>query len=94
MKLTEKERLLTSGEIISLAKLFVSEGVTKIRLTGGEPMVRSDLNEIISKYMILHRIFNICLLLLKNDVNYYQTAYTIFLKYKKLVLRTFHCWKW
>src|ERR1700759_94405 len=34
---------LTSPEILYLASLFVSQGVTKIRLTGGEPTVRKDI---------------------------------------------------
>ncbi len=45
--LSHKERLLSKEEIIRLAKLFVQEGITKIRLTGGEPLVRSDLVELI-----------------------------------------------
>ncbi|XP_071540744.1 molybdenum cofactor biosynthesis protein 1 isoform X4 [Panulirus ornatus] len=47
VSLTPKARLLTSEEIIRVARLFVSEGVDKIRLTGGEPMVRKDLAYII-----------------------------------------------
>ncbi len=35
--------LLTTAEIVLLASLFVSQGVTKIRLTGGEPTVRRDI---------------------------------------------------
>ena len=45
--LTAKPQLLTTSEIIKLAKLFVQEGVTKIRLTGGEPTVRPDLLDIV-----------------------------------------------
>nr|CAH7716904.1 unnamed protein product [Callosobruchus chinensis] len=47
VKLTEKPHLLTTEEIIKIARLFVKEGVSKIRLTGGEPTVRKDLSEII-----------------------------------------------
>ena len=47
--LTEKERLLSSQEVIKLANLFVSEGVDKIRLTGGEPLVRKDIIDIIGR---------------------------------------------
>ena len=47
--LTEKERLLSSQEVFKLANLFVSEGVDKIRLTGGEPLVRKDIIDIIGK---------------------------------------------
>ncbi len=35
--------LLTTPEILLLSELFVSQGVTKIRLTGGEPTVRKDI---------------------------------------------------
>ena len=35
--------LLTTPEIFMLSSLFVSQGVTKIRLTGGEPTVRHDI---------------------------------------------------
>jgi molybdenum cofactor biosynthesis enzyme MoaA len=47
VKLTPNDKILTSDEIIHLARLFVNEGVTKIRLTGGEPTVRRDLVSII-----------------------------------------------
>lgn len=47
--LTPSERLLTSGEIVRLAKLFVGEGVNKIRLTGGEPTVRRDIVDIVNE---------------------------------------------
>ncbi|KAL1914658.1 uncharacterized protein VTP21DRAFT_8069 [Calcarisporiella thermophila] len=46
--LTPSEKLLTIDEILRLARLFVSEGVTKIRLTGGEPTVRKDIIDIVS----------------------------------------------
>lgn len=42
VQLTEKDQLLTTDEIISLSKLFVNQGVEKIRLTGGEPLLRKD----------------------------------------------------
>lgn len=37
------DELLTTPEILLLSDLFVSQGVTKIRLTGGEPTVRKDI---------------------------------------------------
>ncbi len=42
-----KEHLLNNEEIVRLAKAFVALGVNKIRLTGGEPLLRRDLPELI-----------------------------------------------
>ncbi|RZM24124.1 MAG: GTP 3',8-cyclase MoaA [Pedobacter sp.] len=46
---TPASRLMQPDEILSLAKIFVDQGVKKIRLTGGEPLVRKDAAEIISR---------------------------------------------
>lgn len=43
---TPSEQLLTDVEVIRLARLFVGQGVTKIRLTGGEPLLRPGIEEI------------------------------------------------
>ncbi len=44
---TPASRLMQLGEIESIAKVFVQLGVNKIRLTGGEPLVRKDAADII-----------------------------------------------
>ncbi|GAA0500840.1 GTP 3',8-cyclase MoaA [Salinibacillus aidingensis] len=44
-----KEHLLSFEEIERLAKLFVQLGVKKIRLTGGEPLLRRNLSLLIQK---------------------------------------------
>lgn len=36
-------------EIERLARLFISMGVNKIRLTGGEPLLRKDLSQLIAR---------------------------------------------
>ncbi|RAR12091.1 molybdenum cofactor biosynthesis prote [Stemphylium lycopersici] len=41
--LSPSANMLTTPEIFYLSSLFVSQGVTKIRLTGGEPTVRRDI---------------------------------------------------
>ncbi|KAL8702521.1 MAG: hypothetical protein Q9201_004311 [Fulgogasparrea decipioides] len=41
--LSPSARILTTPEIVYLSELFVKEGITKIRLTGGEPTVRKDI---------------------------------------------------
>lgn len=45
---TPASRLMQTDEIVQLAKIFVDQGVRKIRLTGGEPLVRKDAAQIIS----------------------------------------------
>lgn len=47
ISLTPKSHLMTSDEILFIAKTFVAVGITKIRLTGGEPLVRKDAKKII-----------------------------------------------
>jgi cyclic pyranopterin phosphate synthase len=44
----EREQLLTFEEIERLVRLFVAAGVEKIRLTGGEPLVRRDLHRLVA----------------------------------------------
>jgi len=45
--LTPKPHLMTADEVVKIASAFVGLGVDKIRLTGGEPLVRKDAREII-----------------------------------------------
>ena len=47
--LTPKPHLMTADEIVSIAETFVKLGVNKIRLTGGEPLVRKDAAAIIKR---------------------------------------------
>lgn len=51
--LSPKASLMTAEEIFALAQTFVENGVDKIRLTGGEPLLRKDFPEIISKLSTL-----------------------------------------
>lgn len=44
---TPASKLMQADEIQALAKIFVAQGVKKIRLTGGEPLVRKDAPAII-----------------------------------------------
>ncbi|MBI2911287.1 MAG: GTP 3',8-cyclase MoaA [Chloroflexi bacterium] len=44
-----RAELLTFEEIARLARLFVDHGVEKIRLTGGEPLVRSGIEQLIEQ---------------------------------------------
>lgn len=46
--LSPRSQLMTTEEVIHFATLFVTNGVDKIRLTGGEPLLRKDFGEILS----------------------------------------------
>ena len=47
--LTPRPHLMTEDEIVAIAQTFVDLGVTKIRLTGGEPLVRKEAHSIIER---------------------------------------------
>src|SRR5687768_5019425 len=46
--LARKETILTFEEIARLAEVFVSLGIEKIRLTGGEPLIRKDVPKVVA----------------------------------------------
>ena len=41
--------LLSTDELIEIIEVAVSQGIDEIRLTGGEPMLRPDIVEIVSR---------------------------------------------
>lgn len=51
--LSPKSHIMNFNEIYTIAKTFVDNGVTKIRLTGGEPLIRKDVNVILEKLATL-----------------------------------------
>ncbi|MGB2868809.1 MAG: GTP 3',8-cyclase MoaA [Bacteroidota bacterium] len=53
MQWMEKSELLTFEEIARLTRIFSELGVTKVRLTGGEPLMRKELHLLVEK---IHRI--------------------------------------
>ncbi|XP_036338249.1 molybdenum cofactor biosynthesis protein 1-like isoform X1 [Rhagoletis pomonella] len=59
VQLQPKSNLLTTDEILYLARIFVEQGVRKIRLTGGEPTVRRDIVDIIAKIKSIPRLENV-----------------------------------
>lgn len=54
--LSPREELLTFEEIERLATLFVDAGVRKIRLTGGEPLVRRDVEQLAERLAAIERL--------------------------------------
>ncbi|KAK4192129.1 putative molybdenum cofactor biosynthesis protein 1 B [Podospora australis] len=61
--LSPQRELLTTPEIVLLSSVFVSQGVTKIRLTGGEPTVRRDIVPLMQQIGALraHGLKELCL---------------------------------
>lgn len=53
IQLSPKSHIMTYEEIYRIAHKFVENGVTKIRLTGGEPLVRKDVSLIMEKLSTL-----------------------------------------
>src|SRR4029079_1565445 len=47
--IAQKEQMFSYEEIEYVCDIFVELGIEKIRLTGGEPMMRQDIEIIISK---------------------------------------------
>ena len=47
--LRPKKEFMTSEEVIQIASTFVELGVKKIRLTGGEPLIKKDFINILNQ---------------------------------------------
>lgn len=47
VKLLKHEDILTYEEIIILSKIFISLGIKNFKLTGGEPLVRRDVSQLV-----------------------------------------------
>jgi molybdenum cofactor biosynthesis protein A len=48
ISLRPRDKFMNKDEVIAIAKTFAGLGIKKIRLTGGEPLIRRDAAEIIS----------------------------------------------
>ncbi|KAL7626994.1 hypothetical protein AAE478_003770 [Parahypoxylon ruwenzoriense] len=61
--LSPPRELLTTPEIVMLSSVFVSQGVNKIRLTGGEPTIRKDILPLMQQIGALrsHGLRELCL---------------------------------
>lgn len=55
------EEILRYEELLRLAHLFASLGIRRIRLTGGEPLVREGLPALIAGLKATHGIHTVCL---------------------------------
>ena len=57
----ERAELLTFEEIARLARLFVLSGVRKVRLTGGEPLLRRDIEKLVEQLAAIDGLDDIAL---------------------------------
>jgi len=57
----DKKQWLSFDEIERLARVFVGLGVTKLRLTGGEPLLRPDIDLIIRKLSLIPGVDDLAL---------------------------------
>jgi cyclic pyranopterin phosphate synthase len=60
-KFMKTEERLDFGEIVRLARLFAGAGVRKLRITGGEPLLRPALGDLIGDLRALPGIEEIAL---------------------------------
>ena len=56
MTFLPKKEILQLEEIAELARIFVNRGVKKLRLTGGEPLVRRDIMKLFEQLNHLHHV--------------------------------------
>ena len=61
MEWSPKAEILTYEEIITLAEIFVALGVNKLRITGGEPMVRHDLEKLLERLAQLPQLADLAM---------------------------------
>jgi GTP 3',8-cyclase len=61
VKYEKREEILSFEEIERVARIAAGEGVTKIRVTGGEPLVRRDLPVLIEKLLAIPGIDDLAL---------------------------------
>jgi cyclic pyranopterin phosphate synthase len=57
----DKKEILSFEEIARVARLFIRAGVEKIRLTGGEPLVRRDIESLVAELSRLEGLKDLCL---------------------------------
>jgi len=58
---TQREEILSFEEIERVARVAVSLGVNKLRITGGEPLVRRDLARLIEKLVLIPGVLDVAL---------------------------------
>lgn len=61
MEWSPKAEILSYEEIVTLSEIFIALGVNKLRVTGGEPMVRRDIESLIARLAIIPGIADLAM---------------------------------
>ncbi|CAM4262146.1 cyclic pyranopterin phosphate synthase [Paenibacillus endophyticus] len=61
MEFTESENLMSYDQIVEVVEAGAALGITKLRITGGEPLIRPGLDGLISRLSAIHGIQDIAL---------------------------------
>ncbi len=61
ISLISHEEILSYEELLRIARVFAKEGISKIRLTGGEPLVRKEITDFISRLFQIEGIEDLSL---------------------------------
>ena len=59
--LKSRSEILSYEQIESLAKVAAEMGIAKVRLTGGEPLVRKDIERLVAKLAVVDGIDEVCM---------------------------------
>ena len=77
-RLKQRSQILTYEEIIRVCMIFAEMGIKKIRITGGEPLVRNNIEELVSQLSALPEIKTVAMttngVLLKDKVHTLKLA--------------------
>ena len=57
----KRAELLSYEEIERIARIFVANGVRKLRITGGEPLVRTDIEKLVAKLCAIEGVEDLSL---------------------------------
>src|ERR1043166_9774402 len=57
----DKREILSFEEIARVARIFVRAGVEKLRLTGGEPLVRTNVERLVAELAPIEGLKELCL---------------------------------
>src|SRR5690625_2709821 len=57
----QQDELLTIAELVRLTRIFTTFGVNKVRITGGEPLLRKDIDQYIQEIAQMNEVDDIAL---------------------------------